>query len=283
MARLVFFGVRGSYPTPLVENLKFGGNTSCVVVYSDADPTHAHPLIFDLGTGLLPFSRVVPSDNVFKGTAFLSHLHFDHIQGLPFFSPVDREGATLKIYAPSENGISAKESLDALIGPPYFPVTLGDLRGTISIETISSTILEIDQPGAPRIMARAVEHTNSTLGFRLDLDGKSIAYIPDHQAPRDGVRVEDSVMELASGVDLLIHDAQYNFEEFSDKSHWGHSTQDYAVRVARATGAKAMAFFHHDPTHNDDQLASIEQSYQGAAALSGMDIFVAREGSEVLL
>lgn len=283
MARLLFFGVRGSYPTPSAENLIFGGNTSCVVIYSDADRHGDFPLIFDLGTGLGVFSKLVPPVTPFNGTAFLSHFHFDHIQGLPFFSPVDREGAKLKIYAPSENGVSPKESLDRLITSPYFPVTLGDLRGVISVETISSTVLEIDQPGAPRIMVREVEHTNSTLGFRIDLDGKSIAYIPDHQAPREGARVEESVIELASGVDLLIHDAQYSFEEFSDKSHWGHSTYEYAIEVARATRVKALAFFHHDPAHNDVQLAKVERLYQSTTAGSGIDIFLAREGSEVSL
>ncbi len=278
MARLKFFGVRGSHPTPGKDNSEFGGNTSCTVLYSDADVAGEFPIIMDLGTGLTCFGESQPLDGSFHGVALLTHLHFDHIQGLPFFTPIDRQNARLVIYGPNENGVSLADSLNILVGPPFFPVTLSDLRGDIVVESIMAEEIKLDQPGSPKIYSRAVDHTNATFGFRIQVDDRVIAYVPDHQAPLDNATVSDSVLELCRDADLLIHDAQYTKEEFSGKPHWGHSTYDFALSVAIKSNAKALAFFHHDPRRSDLELGKIEESYRNSLSPAGLRIFAAREG-----
>ncbi|MDA8270485.1 MAG: MBL fold metallo-hydrolase [Actinomycetota bacterium] len=279
MARIEFFGVRGSHPTPTLENLRFGGNTSCVVLYSDADPDGRFPVILDLGTGLTKFGACQPLDGSFRGTALLSHLHFDHIQGLPFFSPIDRKGARLLIYGPSENGKLLNESLGTLIAPPFFPVTLSDLSGEIIIGDLDGPEIVLEQPGEPKVFPQLVEHTNATFGYRIELDGKVIVYIPDHQAPSDGLTIKESVLDLCSGADILIHDAQYTQREFREKSHWGHSTYDYAVEIASRAEVKVLTFFHHDPCRTDEQLEEMERHFQSGNSISALHIFAAREGA----
>lgn len=281
MAKVEFFGVRGSHPTPRIENLRFGGNTSCVLVYSDDDPEREFPIIFDLGTGLTRLAQELDSNQIFSGVSFVSHLHFDHIQGLPFFSPIDRVGSRLRILAPSEANITAKESFDLLFSSPFFPVKLGDLRGEITIESMVPGSVTLAQPGSPLVTASHVSHTNSTFGYRLEIDGKVIVYIADHQAPLDSQSVDDSVVELCRAADLLIHDAQYTPDEFQKKSHWGHSTYNFAVQVALRSGVRSLAFYHHDPGRTDDELDRIEKSYEADGIAFGFSIFAAREGMKL--
>lgn len=283
MARLEFFGVRGSHPTPTESNLKFGGNTSCVVLYSDSDPAGEFPIIFDLGTGLSSFANTQALDGSFHGVSLLSHMHFDHIQGLPFFSPVDRTGARLVVYGPGENGAKLQGYFDTLFSPPYFPVTISQLNGEISFISLETGLLHLDQPGNPKVIVDLVDHTNVAYGYRVELDGKVVTYVPDHQAPPDQESVSESLERLCFGADLLIHDAQYTKDEFSRKGHWGHSTFDYALAVALKSQVKSLAFFHHDPARTDEDLTKIEQECRDQVAMFNVDVFASREGQKILL
>ena len=275
--RARFWGVRGSCPCPSPENTRYGGNTAAVVIEADGEL----PLMLDLGTGIRAFGATQPLDGTFAATALVSHLHWDHVQGLPFFPPVDRDGARLDIYAPAQGGERLGETFGRLMAPPFFPITYQELRGKITWHEVVDDDFAI--PGA-KVKARPVPHCGETAGYRVEIGGFTIAYISDHQAPADLDRVDDAVLELCDGADLLIHDAQYTSDEFREKLHWGHCTVDYAVLVAREAGARHLVLFHHDPAHGDDDLDRLLEGARRTAARLGVDeVTSAYEGLEVEL
>jgi phosphoribosyl 1,2-cyclic phosphodiesterase len=273
-----FYGTRGSTPCPSEENRRYGGNTSCVALES---PGH-DPVVLDLGTGLRFFGQTQPDDGSFRGSALVTHLHWDHVQGLPFFTPILRPGARLDIYGPPQTDSTLSDAFHRFICPPFFPVTVEQLYGQMTFHDAGDTDLVLD--GA-KVRVRPVPHVGANNGYRVEMGGASVAYLSDHQMPQDGSHtVSEDVLELCDGVDLLIHDAQYTPEEFAEKSHWGHCTVEYAVFVAREAGAKRLALFHHDPARSDDQLdVLLEGARQQAAATAISEVVAAHEGLTVSL
>lgn len=274
MLNVSFFGVRGSTPSPCDRNRRYGGNTSCVALEA-----HGHePIVLDLGTGLRFWGETLDSVEPFVGSALVTHIHWDHVQGLPFFPPALRPGSRFDVYGPPqpEEG-SLAGAFNALMRPPFFPVKTADLLGDVRFHDVWEVDLELD--GA-KVWVRPVPHVGLTNGYRIEMGGATIAYVSDHQMPVDGTHtVSDSVLELCDGVDLLIHDAQYTEEEFPAKSHWGHCTVDYAVHVAKEAGAARLALFHHDPTHSDDMVDAIVKHARGLDEAVGIgEILGAQEG-----
>lgn len=270
--------MRGSTPCPSEETRRYGGNTSCVALETPG----SEPIAFDLGTGLRRWGHAVPRDSVFRGSALVTHLHWDHVQGLPFFVPILASGARLDVYGPTQDGESLNEAFRRFICPPYFPVTIDQLYGKIQFHDVTTEDLELD--GA-KVLVRPVPHVGETNGYRVEMGGASVAYLPDHQMPFDGSHeVGDDVLELCDGADLVIHDAQYTEAEFAQKPHWGHCTVDYAIFVAREAGAKRLALFHHDPTHDDDKMDEILRHAQDVASSTPLsEIIVAYENLTVSL
>ena len=275
---MTFFGVRGSTPCPCAANQRYGGNTACVVVEAPG----ADPIVLDLGTGLRFYGETITGDEPFRGSALVTHLHWDHVQGLPFFAPLHRPGARLDIYGPPQPGLGMEAAFDTFMGPPYFPVGIADLAGDVSFHDVVDTDVVI---GDAKVRVRNVPHVGLTNGYRVDLDGVSVAYLSDHQQPLDGgLAIADSVLDLCDGADLLIHDAQYTVDEVTQKAHWGHCTIDYAVNVARESGARRLALFHHDPTHDDGTLDRLAAQARATAGAAGIDeVICAAEGLTVLL
>jgi phosphoribosyl 1,2-cyclic phosphodiesterase len=275
---VTFYGVRGSTPCPCEENQRYGGNTACVVLESPG----AEPVVCDMGTGLRYWGQTQPHDGTFAAHALVTHLHFDHVQGLPFLAPADRAGARLDVYAPPQEGESLADAFAGFIRPPYFPVRWSDLRGEYRFHEVASTELVV---GDAKVWVRDVPHVGRTNGYRIELGGATVAYVSDHQMPRDDdTQVAASVLALADGVDLLVHDAQYLPEEFSEKFDWGHCTVDYAVRVALQAGAKRLALFHHDPAHDDDAVDRLLERARGCVpAGSALEVLAAAEGLTITL
>jgi phosphoribosyl 1,2-cyclic phosphodiesterase len=278
---VTFWGVRGSTPCPADGNRRYGGNTSCVTLEVPGED----PIVLDLGTGLRLWGESLPTDEPFRGTALLTHLHWDHVQGLPFFRPVLQPGAHLDVYGPCLDGITLGEAFDELMRPPYFPVRVRDLHGHIGFHEVAPGELVV---GDAKVRVGPVPHTGTTNGYRVDWGGATVAYVSDHQSPRvegrEGVAVDEAVLELCDGVDLLIHDAQYWPHEWEAKHDWGHCTADYALRVARDAGVRRLVLFHHDPAHDDPELDRVLDHVRSATAGCGVEeVIAAAEGLTISL
>ncbi len=242
----------------------------------------ADPIVLDLGTGLRFWGAQLPADRPFRGHALVTHLHWDHVQGLPFFTPILRPGSELDVYAPPPGNGTLEHAFDEFMAPPYFPVTVKELPGDLRFHPVEDTELFI---GDVRVLSRSVPHIGPTNGYRVERDGISVAYISDHQQPLDGSsQVPDGVLELCADADLVIHDSQYTAAEFENKAHWGHCTVDYAMHVAAESGARRLALFHHDPEHDDLMLdAIVRRADRQAQAMGLVEVIAASEGRTVSL
>ena len=269
--------MRGSCPCPSGANSRYGGNTACVALEVPGEA----PIVLDLGTGLRVFGANQPTDGTFRATALLSHLHWDHVQGLPFLAALHAPGSVLDVYGPAQPEGSLADAFDGFMRPPYFPVRHGELGGEVRFHDVTGEDLVV---GTAKVRVRAVPHCGPTVGYRVEWGGAVVAYVSDHQAPADEDVVADTVLELADGADLLVHDAQYTRAEFAQKAHWGHCTVDYAVTVARRAGVSRLALFHHDPSHDDDELDRLLEGAGRAARGSGVDeVLAAAEGTSIAL
>lgn len=279
-----FYGVRGSTPCDGPAIARYGGNTSCVVL----DPAGQPPIVFDLGTGLRNYGQSLVAnglDSGFHGSVLLTHLHWDHIQGLPFFHPLAHRANELDVFGPVQQEGPLAEVFEGVMRPPYFPIRPRDLPADIRFHGVGDDQFCI---GAARVRSCWVRHTDPALGFRVDVDGVSVAYISDHGQGCGGGRrldhIPSAVLELCDGVDLLIHDAQHTPEEFAVKSHFGHCTVGYAVHVAREAGARQVALFHHDPARHDDDVDRLLLGAREAAARTGgPEVIAAHEGMDLVL
>lgn len=271
--RVTFHGVRGSTPCHGDDIRRYGGNTSCVSV---AIPGES-PIVFDLGTGLRYFGQTQPHDGSFRGTALLTHFHWDHTQGLPFFTPMLKPGSQFDIYAPAQDdGRTVREVFAASIKPPLFPIPLDLFPGDIRFHDVSDSEFAL---GGVRVLSRVVPHVGPTVGYRIEWQGRSVAYISDHQQPYDGsFSASPGALELAAGVDVLIHDSQYSASEFELKSTWGHCTPEYALWLAREAGAKQLVLYHHDPMRGDSDLDDVLATMHRLSASSGVRVCAASEG-----
>jgi len=270
---VTFHGVRGSTPCHGDTIARHGGNTSCVSV----DVPGHDPVLFDMGTGLRYFGLGYPADRPFHGTCLLSHLHWDHVQGLPFFTPLLRPGGRLSVYAPiQEDGRSLGAVINSCLCPPVFPVGLDALPGVVDFTEVADDRFAI---GDIEVMSRLIPHVGNTCGYRLSWGGATVAYLSDHQqACGERYSMTDGARELCEGADLLIHDAQYTAEEFLVKATWGHCTIDYAVWLAIECGVKQLALYHHDPMHDDAQIDGFVADCAVKTEGTGLDVIAAREG-----
>lgn len=253
--RLLICGTRGSTPAPGSAFVRYGGQTSCVAVaHGDEDPS----LILDAGTGLRNLTTMMDG-RAFQGTMLIGHLHWDHTHGIPFFRSGDRPESRVRLMIPEQGDASAV--MARAVSPPHFPVTIEQLNGSWTIESL--------QPGTHQlegfeVLALDIPHKASrTFGFRVSDGTSSIAYLSDHAPANDGDGPDgfglyhDAAMALCEGVDLIIHDAQYTAEEFPVRKDFGHSAVDYAVALGKKAGAKGVLLYHHDPDRTDEQVDRI--------------------------
>lgn len=237
--------------------------------------------MLDIGTGSRYFGQQYRPNTPFNGTCLLSHLHWDHVQGLPFFPPVLRSNGRIDVHAPVQpDGGDLREVFEAMWCPPSFPIGIAELPGELTFTAHGDDRFDV---GDVAVTSRLVPHVGNTLGYRLEWGGLSLVYISDHQQPGiDVYEMTDGVRELCGGADLLIHDAQYTREEFPQKSTWGHCTADYAAWVATECGVRQLALYHHDPLHDDRTLDAIADHIRDGV-VSELDVVVAQEGRTLVV
>ena len=278
-AKVRFWGVRGSIPVPGPQTVKFGGNTSCVEVRADGQT-----IILDAGSGLRPLGVSLGTE--FRGqpldlTMLITHTHWDHIQGFPFFAPAYDAQNRIRVLGFEDARRGLQEAFAGQMEPPYFPVTLSQMPSGIAFEELNGDSFQI---GKIRVSLCRTNHPGVCHGYRLDTSAGSICYVPDHEVGRaDSGPEAAAVAQLLHDADLVILDSQYTAEEYRGREGWGHSAMEDAVRVARDARAKRLQLFHHDPSHDDEFLDQMLQKARRIAMGSGMRVESAREGEQVTL
>ena len=268
-----FCGVRGSTPSPGFEFAGVGGHTSCVAITrSDAElPT----LLLDAGTGI----RRLPAmfgDQPFRGTILLTHLHWDHLQGLPFCPSIDRDDAVVRLLMPAQEG-SVAEVMRRAMSPPHFPIGPDGLRGDWTIESLDVGDHELESVS---VRAAAVTHKGGrTFGYRLADAVGSLAYLPDHVASAQPRRA--AAIALVADVDVLVHDAQFGRCESEVAHAYGHSTVDDAIDLALDAGVGELVLFHHAPGRTDDELDDLLEVARTRTTRTALTVSLGVEGREL--
>jgi ribonuclease BN (tRNA processing enzyme) len=246
--RVLICGVRGSTPAPGADYIRYGGNTSCVALSHDGQ---APSLVLDAGTGLQQLGRSM-GGVTFQGSILLGHLHWDHTHGLPFFPNGDREDARVRLYLPAQPG--GRQVLDELFSPPHFPITTEELRGDWLVKELDEGTYDIE---GFTVLAREIPHKGGrTFGFRVSDGTSTIAYLSDHSpitlgpGPDGFGEYHPAAVELVSGADLLLHDAQYTPAEFASRSTFGHSTPSGWPTRPRCGGCCCSTTIRPAPTTN---------------------------------
>lgn len=287
--RIRFWGTRGSLATPGPSTLRYGGNTSCVEACSAGGTI----IMFDIGTGAHRLGRtlVQERDGPISGHVLISHTHWDHIQGIPFFEPFFVADSEWHIYGPRGLGSSLRETLAGQMQYTYFPVTLDQLAAKIHFHDLVEGSFRI---GDVVVTTQYLHHPALTLGYRIEADGVSVVYASDHEPhspelAEQGYRPtggeDDRHARFIADADLLIHDAQYTAEEYPRKKGWGHSTVEYVVDTALAAGVRRVALFHHDPLRDDNAIDElVKRTRDRIAGQDGrLEVMAAAEGQTLEL
>ncbi len=275
--RLTIWGCRGSLAAPGRQTVRYGGNTSCVELQ-----TGDGVLILDAGTGLRPLGQQFAETSP-RVDLLLTHLHLDHLEGLGFFLPLWQAETELHIWGPPSPTRNLEERIARYLSPPLFPIDVADVPATVVFHDVPEEPWEL---AGVKVSAAPVAHPGPTLGYRVESGDASFAYIPDHEPGlgADLGRVEDEWIpgfDLAAGVDLLLHDAQFTDLEYPERVGWGHSSVSDAVMFALRTGVGRLVLFHHDPWHADGDLDELEDRARELWNGAGEPPLLAREGMHI--
>ena len=275
------WGTRGSIPSPGPQTTRYGGNTTSFEVRNGEQR-----LIFDAGTGL----RALGLDLIENGGEFhhifLTHFHWDHIQGFPFFAPLYNPEIDLKIVGPRQNNIDVRSLFAGQMGPIYFPVPFSLVAATMSFDHLNEGTLEM---AGATLRTMRVKHPSYVIAYRIEVGGRVICFVPDNEIEGDMYEVEDGwyerLVDFVRSADLLIHDSMYTDDEYPTRIGWGHSTFNQSLRLAEEGEVKKLLFFHHEPTRSDDELDEIVNRIRDDALSRGcaVELEAAAEGIDVPL
>jgi phosphoribosyl 1,2-cyclic phosphodiesterase len=278
-----FWGTRGSIASPGPQTARYGGNTSCIEVTVGT----GRRLIFDAGTGIRPLGqRMVEEEGPIEAVVFLTHFHWDHIQGFPFFLPLYNPTASLRIIGPKQFDVDVQTLFAGQMGPIYFPIPFEAFSAKKTFSHLNEGSWE---EGGIKVSAMRVKHPSFCVGYRIEFGGASLAYVPDNELFGEGfgsgANWRAEFVDFVGGVDVLIHDAMYTEEEYPAKVGWGHSTYRQNLDLADEAGVKKLLFFHHDPTRDDAQLTDIVSRARDKAVSEGksFELDAASEGTDILI
>lgn len=266
-----FWGVRGSIACPNPEHMRYGGNTSCIEVFIDD-----RIFVLDAGTGMRELGQEFINRGVQEAHLLLTHTHWDHISGFPFFTPAYDPARSIHVMAGHLNNVPGgiRAALSAQMDSPMFPIPLEAMQADIRFEDFQAGD-DFNLYPDVKIRTAPLNHPNGATGYRIEFDGKSMCYITDTEHVPG--RPDGNILALIEGADLVIYDSMYTEQEFETKVGWGHSTWNEGMRLCRAANVKRLAIFHHEPIHDDEFMDRIE-----AEAMAAWDgCFVTREGVTV--
>lgn len=270
--RVKFWGTRGSVPTPGRTTEKFGGNTACVEIHQDDER-----LILDAGTGIRELGLLMLEEPPRSSSMLFSHVHWDHIQGLPFFTPLFIPTFSFTIFAPAKFKRSLQKVLNKQMAPDVFPVDFGNLAAKIQFKTLASK----GSPVGPfTISAFPLNHPGGCWAYRVECGGRTVVYATDNEFdPETEPEAYAALVAAIQGADLLIADGQYTLEEYPQKKGWGHGVLEYVTRLSADAGVGRVAITHHDPMRDDEALTELERNVRRAEP--DLQVFFARDGLAV--
>ena len=279
---ITFWGVRGSTPCANKKNMEYGGNTSCLEI--DVPGTE-EMLILDSGTGIRNLGNsIIDRPDEIRGRIFITHPHWDHIQGFPFFKPIYGSKNYFAIHMPDqgEEG-ECKDILDGHLTKTFFPVTLDMIDANLEYVTQPQDRINYEHYEVEFILAN---HPVQTAVYKIHVDDKQIVYCPDNEL--GAIDEQESVFqtrlkEFIQGVDLLIHDGQYNRKSYQEKEGWGHSAWEHVVKFAKAAEVKRLFITHHDPDSDDEKLLALDEYLRVEYGELFIEVGLAKEGEKILI
>jgi phosphoribosyl 1,2-cyclic phosphodiesterase len=300
--KIKFWGVRGSIPVPGRQTNRYGGNTSCVEVRAEGGPH----IIVDAGTGIRRLGKELMQGPFGRGEGsahlLISHTHWDHIQGMPFFAPLYQPGNRLYVYARQRDDVHLRAVFQSQTEDPYFPVPFDSVQADVAFrELVEGARFEI---GPIKVACTRLNHPWIAMAYRFDHEGGSICYVTDTapfrdvllehefiaEPPRVGAplappiaaklrKMQEALVRLCEGADLVVYDTMFTPEEYRRQPHWGHSCPDDAIEICRAAGVRTLALYHHAPERSDDEVDAILAHYRKHTRR--LEIVAAAEGLEL--